>query len=155
MHTERTSDGAQQHGARLDAKRIAVFFYGSFIRREVMARGGLQPDRIEIARLSGFDIHISPHASISRSDQHSIYGILVQATHEELHTLYSIDGVGVFLAEAVIVETSAGTLQPAMCYIPPTPDNKPADQAYLEEILKAAREYGFPDWYVKKLESFR
>jgi hypothetical protein len=120
-----------------------------------MARGGLQPDRIEVVKLSGFDIHFSPHADISRSDRHSIYGILVWATHEELHNLYSMDGVGIFLPEAIIVETSAGTLQPAMCYIPPARDNKPADQDYLAEILKAAREYRFPDWYLEKLERFR
>ncbi len=155
MSTDRDQT-ATPHNICLPApKRIAVFFYGSFIRPEIMARGGLQADRIEVARLSGFDIHISPHACICRSDRHSIYGVLVWATHEELHRLYSMDGVGVFLPEAVNVETSAGTLQPAICYIPPGLDDKPTDQAYLEALLKAAREHGFPDWYLKKLESFR
>jgi len=142
------------HPDRPPTRQIAVFFYGSFIRREVMARGGLQPDHIEVARLSGFDIHISPHACITRSDQHSIYGILVRASHDELQRLYSMEGVGTFLPEAVMVETGAG-LQPAICYIPPAPDDQPADIDYLDRLLAAAREYGFPTWYLERLDRFR
>ena len=70
------------------AKRVAVFFYGSFMRREVMARGGFQPDHIEVAKLNGFDIHLDPHANIRRSDRHAIYGVLVRATHQELGRMY-------------------------------------------------------------------
>jgi len=135
-------------------KRIAVFFYGSFIRPEVMARGGLVPDRIEIARLGGFDIHVSPHACITRSDRHTIYGVLVAATHAELDRLYSMDGVGLFLPEAVLVETAAGAWRPALCYIPPVRDDKPADPEYLDALLEAARGHGFPAWYLERLESF-
>jgi len=141
--------------ASISLRRIPVFFYGSFMRRDVMSRSGFQPGRIDVARLNGFDIHISPHACITRSDRHSIYGILVEATHEELHRMYSRDGVGVFLPEAVVVETRAGGLQPAMCYIPPTLDDKPADVDYLDRLLAAAREHGFPAWYLERLESFR
>lgn len=136
------------------ARRIAVFFYGSFIRREVMARGGLRPDRVEVARLSGFDIQISPHACITRSDQHSICGILVRATHEELQRLYSMDGVGLFLPEAVVTQTDAGSV-PALCYIPPAPGSQPADIDYLDRLVAAGREHGFPAWYLERLERFR
>jgi len=136
------------------ARRIPVFFYGSFIRREVMARGGLRPDRVEVARLSGFDIQVSPHACITRSNQHSIYGILVAATHEELQRMYTMDGVGVFLPEAVVVDTASGSL-PALCYIPPAPGNQPADIDYLDRLLAAGLEHGFPAWYLERLERFR
>ena len=136
-------------------RRINVFFYGSFIRPDVMARAGFVPDRIEVARLSGFDIHLCPHACITRSAQHSIYGIMVKATHEELNRMYSADGVGVFLPEAVLVEALDGTLRPAMCYIPPAPANEPPDLDYLEKLLVAARGHGFPVWYLERLEAFR
>jgi hypothetical protein len=55
-------------------KRIAAFFYGSFIRREVMAQGGFHPHNVDIAKLSGFDIDFDPHANIFRSEQHAICG---------------------------------------------------------------------------------
>lgn len=142
------------HADTTSARRIAVFFYGSFIRPDVMARGGLRPDRIEVARLNGFDIQVSPHACITRSDQHAIYGILVRATHAELQRLYTMDGVGIFLPEAVVVETPAGSV-PALCYIPPAPGDLPADIDYLDRLLAAAREHGFPAWYLERLERFR
>ena len=51
---------------------------------------------------------VPDHYAITRSDQHAIYGILVHATHAELQRLYTMDGVGVFLPEAVVVVTQTG-----------------------------------------------
>ena len=136
-------------------KRIAAFFYGSFIRREVMALGGFHPDSIEVAKLNGYDIAFDPHANVFRSNQHAICGILVYPSHQELDKLYSRDGVGVFLPEAVVVETNDNRLVPAMCYMPPMRGKDSPDLAYVERILEAGREYGFPTWYVNRLEEFR
>jgi Gamma-glutamyl cyclotransferase, AIG2-like len=143
----------QTEEQKIQEKRIAVFFYGSFMRRDVMARGGFHPAHIEVAKLSGFDIRIDPHANIVRSDQHCIYGILVQATHKELNSLYSMDGVGVFLPEAVNVELQNGRLQAAFCYIPPARTSKPADKEYLARLITTTQEYEFPAWYVQKLKN--
>jgi hypothetical protein len=136
-------------------KRIAAFFYGSFIRRDVMALGGLHPETVEVAKLSGYDIAFDPHANIFRSDQHAVCGVLVYPSHEELNRLYSRDGVGVFLPEAVIVETNNSRMLPAVCYMPPGRKNDPADLAYVERIIKAAGEHGFPHWYLSRLEELR
>lgn len=137
------------------ARRIPVFFYGSFIRPEVMARGGLVPECIEVARLGGFDIQFTPHACLVRSAAHAVCGVLVQATHDELQRLYAADGVGVFLPEAVLVETGEGAFRPALCFIPPAPGHEPPDLAYLALLLAAARAHGFPQWYLDRLESQR
>ena len=59
--------------------KVWVFFYGSFINLDVLREAGLVPDRVEVARLGGFDIVIRPLANLIRSDQHSVYGILVTA----------------------------------------------------------------------------
>jgi hypothetical protein len=146
-----TLEPALQH----TPKRIAAFFYGSFIRKEVMALGGLLPSSIEVVKLSGYDIAFDPHANIFRSDQHAVCGVLVHASHEELHKLYARDGVGVFLPEAVIVETSNGRLLPAMCYMPPMRGTEPPDLVYVERIIDAALQHEFPAWYVDRLKSFR
>ena len=136
-------------------KRIAAFFYGSFIRRDVMALGGFHPETVEVVKLSGYDITFDPHANIFRSDQHAVCGVLVYPSHEELNKLYSRSGVGVFLPEAVVVETSDKRLLPAICYMPPGRKDDPADLVYVEHIIKAAREHGFPKWYLSRLEDFR
>ena len=135
------------------ARRIPVFFYGSFIRPDVMARGGLHPDRVEVARLDGFDIRIDPHASISRSPSHAICGIVVQATHDELGRLYAQGGVGVFLPEAVVVSTADHRLLPALCYISPAHGGQPPDLDYLARLVAAGRAHGFPAWYLDRLEA--
>ncbi|MFM9433412.1 hypothetical protein ACFDR9_000449 [Janthinobacterium sp. CG_23.3] len=156
MQNDKYSSQPDSEGASPPAvKRVAVFFYGSFMRREVMARGGFQPDHIEVAKLNGFDIHLDPHANIRRSDRHAIYGVLVRASHAELDRLYAMDGVGAFLPEALLVETRDGALQPALCYIPPARDSQPTDRAYQERLVAVAREYGFPDWYAERLAGCR
>jgi hypothetical protein len=32
---------------------------------------------------------------------------------------------------------------------------RPAAQDYVDRIVKPAKEFGFPEWYIKRLESFR
>ena len=134
-------------------KRIAAFFYGSFIRKDVMALGGFYPQQIEVAKLSGYDIAFDPHANIFHSDQHAICGILVYPSHQELSKLYARDGVGVFLPEAVLVETSDHKLVPAMCYVPPARGSQSADLVYVEKLIESAKEHGFPAWYLSRLQN--
>ena len=68
---------------------IPVFFYGSYMKRSVLAEVGLVPATFEVGRLSGFDIEIRPLADLVRSDSHSVYGMLATATHDELDRLYT------------------------------------------------------------------
>lgn len=134
---------------------VRAFFYGSFINLEVLAQGGFKPKRVELAKLSGFDIRIQPLANLVRSDQHCVYGILCEATHAELAGLYGQAWVGTYLPEAVVVETIDGRLAPALCYIAPPAEPEPAKSDYLDRIIGPARQHGFPAWYLERLESFR
>jgi AIG2-like family len=143
-----------EHTAKYPHKTIAAFFYGSFIRPEIMALGDFQPKAIQVAKLNGFDITFDPHANVFCSAQHSICGILVYPTHEQLRSLYSRDGVGIFLPEAVLVETESSSFLPAMCYMPPNKGNKPPDLEYIQLLIDAARVHEFPDWYVQRLQNF-
>jgi hypothetical protein len=140
----------------MEVPKVRVFFYGSFINREVLARGGLVAERIDVGKLWGFDIRIETLATLVRSDRHCVYGIVCRATHAELRSLYGQDWLGgTYLPEAVLVETEGGRLLPALCYIAPTrPPAAPAAD-YLDWIIGPAREYGFPDWYIQRLERFR
>jgi ribosomal protein S18 acetylase RimI-like enzyme len=142
----------------MQERAVTVFFYGSYINRDVLKEVGLNPERLEIARLPGFDIQIRPLANLVRSDCHTVYGILVSATHAELERLYShardVLG-GVYLPEAVVAHAADGRLIPALCYIATAMEPRPASSDYINRIVGPARSYGFPDWYVSKLESFR
>lgn len=136
-------------------KRIAAFFYGSFIRKEVMALGGLHPEQVEVATLNGYDIAFDPHANIFRSPRSAVCGVLVYPSHQELHQLYSRDGIGTFLPEAVVVETSDHRFLPALCYMPPARGTQSADLPYVDKLIEAARGHGFPQWYLRHLEVLR
>jgi hypothetical protein len=113
---------------------VWTFFYGSYLNRGVLAEVDLHPDRWEVASLSGFDITIAPLANLRRSERDDVLG-------------------GTYLPEAVLTRTADGTFRPALCYLAPAMATRPADPAY--GIVGPAREMGFPDWYVLRLESFR
>lgn len=138
-------------------KRVRVFWYGSYTNRAVLAEVNLAPGEWEVARLAGYDIVIRPRANLVQSDEHTVYGILATATHAELDRLYAHahDVLGeTYLPEAVLVETRAGGWAPALTYIAPVMDPRPAARDYVERIVGPAREHEFPGWYVRRLESF-
>jgi hypothetical protein len=135
--------------------KVWTYFYGSFINLDVLQQAGFIPERFEVARLNGFDIRIEPLANLVRSDQHCVYGIVAPTTHEELRRLYSQEWVGTYLPEPVLVETLDGKWRAAFCYLAPSPAPRPASDDYIDRIVTPARQHGFPEWYIARLESFR
>jgi hypothetical protein len=137
--------------------KVRVFFYGSYMNLGVLREVDLVPDRWEVGRLGGFDIQIRPRANLVRSDRDSVYGIATTASYSELARLYAHarDALGeVYLPEAVLVQLPSGLWRACLCYICPAMAPRPADPAYVERIVAAAREFGFPKWYIDRLESF-
>jgi hypothetical protein len=138
--------------------KIWTFFYGSYINLDVLREVNYVPEQSEVARLAAFDILIRPRANLVRSNQHSVYGILATGTHAELGRLYAHakDVLGeTYLPEAVLAETLDGEWKPALCYICPAMNPRPATDDYIDRIVVPARGYAFPDWYIQRLESFR
>jgi purine nucleoside phosphorylase len=137
---------------------VWVFFYGSYINMDVLREAQYSPARCEVARLAGFDICIRPRANLFRSTQHCVYGILATGAHAELSRLYAHakDVLGeTYLPEAVLAETLEGSWKPALCYVCPAMVPRPATNDYIDRIVTPARKYGFPTWYLERLESFR
>lgn len=136
---------------------VWTFFYGSYINFDVLAEVDLRPSRWEVARLSGYDLSIAPRANLVRADGHIVYGISAVATHAELDRLYAHarDVLGeTYLPEAVSTETVEGTLRPCLCFICHAMEPRPPERAYVERILRPAREHGFPAWYLERIERF-
>jgi hypothetical protein len=137
--------------------KVVTFFYGSYINPAVLREVDVIPDRLDVARLPGFDIQIRPLANLVPSDQHIVYGILAIATHVELGRLYDhardVLG-GVYLPQAVLAHTLSGQAEPALCYLAPDLKAGPASPDYVGRIVEPARNYGFPAWYIRRLESF-
>jgi len=138
--------------------KVWVFFYGSYMNFDVLKDVNLLPEQWEVARVNGYDITIQSRANMVRSDRACVYGILVAATHAELDRLYghteSVLGE-TYLPEPVLAETLNGTWIPALCYIAPSMEVRVPANDYVERILKPAREFHFPEWYIERVESFR
>ena len=136
---------------------VVTFFYGSYMNPRVLREVDLVPERMEVARLPGFDIEIGPLANLLPSDQHTVYGILATATHAELDRLYAhareVLG-GIYLPYPVSAYTESGRIELALCYIAPRMKAAPASADYVGRIVEPARNYGFPSWYIERLESF-
>jgi hypothetical protein len=137
--------------------RVRVFFYGSYMNPEVLREVDLLPEQLEVARLDGYDIRIAPRANLVPSSEHCVYGALAQATHAELERLYAHAETVLgerYLPHPVLVR-AADRWIPALCYIAPSMAPRPPEPAYVERILKPARELGLPGWYISRLESLR
>jgi len=134
---------------------VWTFFYGSFMNLDVLKEAGYVPERYEVAKLNGFDIQIQPLATLIHSAQHCVYGIVAPGTHEQLRCLYSQGWVGTYLHEPVLIEILDGKWRAAFCYIAPVSEPRPAINDYIDRIVGPAKYYGFPAWYIARLESFR
>ena len=137
---------------------VAVFFYGSYMNRLVLAEVGLAPARFEAARLDGYDIRIAPRANLVAAPGRCVYGILADATHDELSRLYvhARDVLGeVYLPHPVLVQVPTGGWFPALCYLADVMTSRPPDPAYVDRIVAPARAHGFPEWYIARLEAER
>ena len=138
---------------------VWTFFYGSNMDPEVLKSVDYLPREIFTAKLSGYDIEINPLANLIRSDAHCVYGIIASSTHAELNRLYGeyvqAKLGATYLAHPVLCEKPDGSLVPALCYLCPAMEAAPASDAYLEKIIGPARQFGFPDWYIARLEEFR
>jgi hypothetical protein len=84
--------------------------------------------------------------------------VLAEATHAELARLYTHakDVLGeTYLPHPVLVQVKNGAWVPALCYIAPMMVERAPDPAYVDRILQPARAYGFPEWYIRRLEAER
>jgi hypothetical protein len=118
----------------------------------------LVPTHWEVAKLAGFDIVIAPRANLVRAEPACVYGIAATATHAELARLYAHakDVLGeTYLPEAVLVQTRDNKWRPSLCYVAPAMAPRPAAGDYVDRIVSAAKQHGFPDWYVARIESYR
>jgi hypothetical protein len=137
-------------------RRLWVFFYGSFMSPDVLARADVHPADPQTARLDGWELTIAPRATLIPAPGRSVHGVVARLTHAELDRLYAKDffGFGAYLPEAVLVTIAPEDRLPAITYISweleggrPAPD-------YVEKILSVACERSFPEEYVRHVRSF-
>jgi hypothetical protein len=130
------------------------FFYGGLISPDVMRRVGFAPRRQKQARLTGFDLRISPLVNLVESPGDMVFGLLMETTHAELAHVYGQLQATYLPQPVVAVDNRDGALVPALCYIVPDMAPGMAEASHILPLLTAAESLGFPDWYLSKIRSF-
>jgi len=140
-------------------RKIQVFLYGSSINLDVLSKAGLKKRAFAPAALAGFDLIIQPVANLAENGDGVVYGILANFTHEEIRILTGSHTPSLTTAtynpEPVIVRTRGGKIVPAITYISVDMTPVSADNEYINQLLKPAQNYGFPRWYLERIEAFR
>ena len=65
------------------------FLYGGLINPNVMKRVGFHATKQIRAWLHGFDLRISPLVNLVQSEGDIVFGLLLEATHDQLAHVYS------------------------------------------------------------------
>jgi len=136
--------------------RVWVFFYGTFMSRDVLINHGVTPTNVVPGKLSGFELYIRPRGNIVRAERSCVYGALAAVTHEDLEKLYSNleKSFGLkYHYEPVLAETLDGTLRPVLCYIAQDMEDGPPQLDYVTQLAQCVREAGLPEWYAQLVES--
>lgn len=140
------------------ARKIQVFFYGSFMSLPMLEKAGIAKRAFAPAMIAGFELVVAPHANLVESGDGVVYGILANLTHKELDQLYETHRRkltdAAYLPEAVLVQTRGGKIVAATVYIAAAEAAESPDKTYINLIKKAASDYGFPRWYQDRIASF-
>lgn len=123
---------------------------------EVLAKAGVFPRDSRFARLDGWDITIAPRATLVPAPEKSVFGVLARLSHADLDKLYAKDwfGFGTYLPEAVLVTDAAGKPIPALTYIAWEMEKGVPTAEYIRKVTAVARQFEFPEWYIRHIESF-
>jgi hypothetical protein len=139
-------------------RRIHVFFYGSYLNLKVLEEVELRPTRVAPAMVNGFELTIAPRANLLPRVGATAFGIVADASHAELQRLYTHASAVLgaqYLPEGVLVQRLRGGFEAASCYVSHAMTPGPIEPEYVDRILIPARGYGFPEWYLRHIESFK
>lgn len=139
-------------------RKIQVFFYGALMSPSVMQAQGINRRAFAPAQISGYELIIGSSATLIDAGDGIVFGILANLTHAELRQVYesqsSSVGLAGYVPEPVLVQTRGGKIVASLTYIVPEMENGSPRPGYVEKILEAANNYGFPAWYKAHIRRF-
>jgi gamma-glutamyl AIG2-like cyclotransferase len=148
-----------KHKGEPEPRRVRVFFYGTFMSPEVLARYGINVENVTAVRVRNFEIYIRPRVNLISKNGVSVYGSVVSVTHEELDRIYqSLEkqfGLK-YLPEAVLAEPIETTSErePVLCFITDQMEPGVPDPEYVRELATCVRALNLPESYALHIESF-
>ncbi|MBL4789471.1 MAG: gamma-glutamylcyclotransferase [Kordiimonadaceae bacterium] len=140
-------------------RKVQVFLYGPLSDMAALTEIGLKRRAFAPASLGGFDLIIQPVANIVEVGDGVVYGVIANFTHAEIAILEATQNGSLtsaaFNPEPVIVRTRGGRIVPALTYLSTNLDPSFAKADYVKSLLATADKYGFPRWYLDRIEAFK
>jgi len=140
-------------------RKVQVFLYGPLSDMTALTELGLKKRAFAPASLGGFDLIIQPVANLIEVGDGVVYGVIANFTHEEIAVLEtarkSVNASADFHPEPVIARTRGGRIVPALAYLSTNLTPEFASVDYVNSLLKMADKYGFPRWYLERIDAFR
>lgn len=137
------------------ARMPYVFFYGGYMDPNVLKAAGVEPENCTSGYVEGFRLAIGPLANLEQEKGAKAFGLLAKLSHEDLDKLYGGDpahlGGAVYLPEAVLVHGLNTGAVPALTYLCAELTGEEPDQAYVDNLMKAARALGLPEDYIMSI----
>lgn len=118
---------------------------------EVLRTLGVVPKTFETAELKNWSITFSPMATLVQSKGDSVHGAIAELSRTEVRTLYSRDDLKHYNPVAIEVATKRNTRVPAQAYISKPGEGRKPSVEYLQRVIQAAENLGFPPAYLAKL----
>ena len=131
---------------------VKVFFYGSFMDLEVLRTLGVVPRTFETAELKNWSITFSPMATLVQGEGDFVYGTIAELSLDEVRMLYSRGDLKRYYPVDITVSTKGNELVPVLCYISKRGTEQKLSVEYLQRVIQAAKNLGFPPAYLAKLE---
>jgi gamma-glutamylcyclotransferase (GGCT)/AIG2-like uncharacterized protein YtfP len=144
--------------ANQDENRV-LFTYGSLMSRTIMECRCRRPVFIGTATTPDhrFWITIDGVATILKVSGSTVYGVLWAVYPDDEAELDAYEGVPqkFYTKQRTEVVRRDGQMQSAIVYIATERRKGRPRVGYLETIISAAREFGFPDRYVEELTAWK
>lgn len=135
----------------MKAEYVAVFFYGLFMDKSLLASKGINPSRATVGYVDGYGLRIGRRATLVPDETNRAYGVLMKLRTEDVRTLYSEESVADYISESVSVMLPDGTLEPAVCYNLPESKLEGTNPQYVNSLLILAGKLGLPGEYLQHI----
>lgn len=136
---------------KMSENNVAVFFYGLFMDKALLASKGIVPTVETVGYVDGYRIRIGRRATLVPELGSRAHGVLMTIGRDEAADLYSGETVADYVPEPVSVTLPNGVVESATCYNLPPSKLEGANAAYAESLLTLATRLGFPKEYLDRI----
>ncbi len=132
---------------------VAVFFYGLFMDKSVLAAKGIVPSSAAVGTVDGYRLRIGKRATLVPEPGGRVHGVVMTIGEDEAADLYSDESVADYVPEPVSVRLPGGVVTSAICYNLPPGDLGKVNAAYADALVRLATTLGFPQDYLDQIRA--